>query len=173
MVSDTEPRFRLVDGDGTVVGTLFAESDGTLKLQEGSSGNDNELSFTTQGALEVEQASVSTAPSADNDVLRRQEGVEVGSLTFAGPSSQPADATWGTSVGKSLSVSFSTAFDAVPTVVISASAEGIGVASPSIHGDVYITDTTQSGFSFTFAQFSTNDLSSTELKVTYVASRNR
>jgi len=58
MVTDQEPRYRLVDADGNVVGSLFAESDGTLKLQEGTSGNDNELSLTTQGALEVEQADV-------------------------------------------------------------------------------------------------------------------
>jgi hypothetical protein len=57
MVNDTEPRYRLVDPNGNVVGSLFAESDGTLKLQEGTSGNDNELSLTTQGALEVEQVS--------------------------------------------------------------------------------------------------------------------
>jgi len=55
MVTDQEPRYRLVDADGNVVGSLFAETDGTLKLQEGTSGNDNELSLTTQGALEVEQ----------------------------------------------------------------------------------------------------------------------
>jgi len=59
MVTDQEPRYRLVDADGKVVGSLFAETDGTLKLQEGTSGNDNELSLTTQGALEVEQTSVS------------------------------------------------------------------------------------------------------------------
>jgi hypothetical protein len=58
MVTDQEPRYRLKDADGNVVGSLFAESDGTLKLQEGTSGNDNELSLTTQGALEVEQARV-------------------------------------------------------------------------------------------------------------------
>jgi len=74
MVSDTEPRFRLVDGDGTVVGTLFAESDGTLKLQEGSSGNDNELSFTTQGALEVEQATVTSSTGFSLAVLGSKTG---------------------------------------------------------------------------------------------------
>jgi len=68
MVTDQEPRYRLVDADGNVVGSLFAESDGTLKLQEGTSGNDNELSLTTQGALEVEQADVGPAQ------IRSQEG---------------------------------------------------------------------------------------------------
>lgn len=63
MVNDQEPRYRLVDGNGNVVGTLFAEADGTLKLQEGTSGNDNELSFTTQGALEVEQLLVENQQS--------------------------------------------------------------------------------------------------------------
>jgi len=67
MVNDQEPRYRLVDADGNVVGSLFAESDGTLKLQEGTSGNDNELALTTEGALEVEQATVTneTFISAD------------------------------------------------------------------------------------------------------------
>jgi len=58
MVNDTEPRYRLVDANGDVVGSLFAESDGTVKLQEGTSGNDNELALTTQGTLEVEQRTV-------------------------------------------------------------------------------------------------------------------
>jgi len=48
MVTDQEPRYRLVDADGNVVGSLFAESDGTLKLQEGTSGNDNELGLQGQ-----------------------------------------------------------------------------------------------------------------------------
>jgi len=58
MVTDQEPRYRLVDADGNVVGSLFAEADGTLKLQEGTSGGDNELSLTPQGALEAEQVTV-------------------------------------------------------------------------------------------------------------------
>jgi len=62
MVADQEPRYRLVDANGNVVGSLFAESDGTLKLQEGTSGNDNELALSTQGALEVEQISESESP---------------------------------------------------------------------------------------------------------------
>jgi len=60
MVTDQEPRYRLVDADGNVVGSLFAEADGTLKLQEGTSGDDNELAFGTQGALEVEQVDVAS-----------------------------------------------------------------------------------------------------------------
>jgi len=55
MVNDQEPRYRLVDADGNVVGSFFAESDGTLKLQEGTSGNDNELSLGTDGDVSVEK----------------------------------------------------------------------------------------------------------------------
>ena len=40
MVTDSEPRYRLVDGNGNPVGSVYAEPDGTLKLQEGS-GSDN------------------------------------------------------------------------------------------------------------------------------------
>jgi len=59
MVNDQEPRYRLVDADGNVVGSLFAESDGTLKLQEGTSGSDNELSLSPQGELSVSELSLS------------------------------------------------------------------------------------------------------------------
>jgi len=51
MVNDQEPRYRLVDENGNVVGSFFAESDGTLKLQEGTSGNDNEAVFTPDGVF--------------------------------------------------------------------------------------------------------------------------
>lgn len=52
MVSDQEPRYRLVDPDAdTIVGTLYAKSDDTLALQEGTSGNDNEVTMATDGTL--------------------------------------------------------------------------------------------------------------------------
>jgi len=75
MVNDQEPRYRLVDADGNVVGSLFAESDGTLKLQEGTSGNDNELSLTTQGALEVEQSEVGPSGKQTAAPLGRLAGL--------------------------------------------------------------------------------------------------
>jgi hypothetical protein len=67
MTSDTEPRYRLVDANGNVVGSLFAESDGTLKLQEGTSGNDNELAIDTQGTLKPERLSTNLA-DGDQDI---------------------------------------------------------------------------------------------------------
>ena len=59
MVSDTEPRYRLVDSNGNVVGSLYVEADGTLKLQEGTSGSDNEVSVATDGTF--------TAPAVSTD----------------------------------------------------------------------------------------------------------
>jgi len=94
MVNDQEPRYRLVDANGNVVGSLFAESDGTLKLQEGTSGNNNELSLTTQGELEVEKLSTidsqvldfGTVPANDRGVIE---------LTFEEDYSQPPVASLG------------------------------------------------------------------------------
>jgi len=86
MVNDQEPRYRLVDADGDVVGSLFAESDGTLKLQEGTSGNDNELALTTQGALEAEQ--FFSDPVAVRLTKTSNQTINAGTLT---------EVTWDTS----------------------------------------------------------------------------
>jgi len=86
MVTDQEPRYRLVDADGNVVGSLFAESDGTLKLQEGSSGNDNEVSLQTDGAVAVPTITANEAiiggrelltPDANGDVTDSGSSVTI------------------------------------------------------------------------------------------------
>ena len=71
-VDDQEPRYRLAiqDVDGDIVdrlGTLYAEADGTLKIQEGS-GSFNEASLNPDGTF-----SVPTAPVDNNDVARKTE----------------------------------------------------------------------------------------------------
>ena len=71
-VDDQEPRYRLAiqDVDGNIVdrlGTLYAESDGTLKIQEGS-GSFNEASLNPDGTF-----SVPTAPVNADEVARKQE----------------------------------------------------------------------------------------------------
>ena len=71
-VDDQEPRYRLAiqDVDGNIVdrlGTLYAEPDGTLKIQEGS-GSFNEASLNPDGTF-----SVPTAPVDNDDVARKQE----------------------------------------------------------------------------------------------------
>ena len=71
-VDDQEPRYRLAiqDEDGNIVdrlGTLYAEADGTLKIQEGS-GSFNEASLNPDGTF-----SVPTAPANADEVARKQE----------------------------------------------------------------------------------------------------
>ena len=71
-VDDQEPRYRLAiqDVDGNIVdrlGTLYAEPDGTLKIQEGS-GSFNEASLNPDGTF-----SVPTAPVNADEVARKQE----------------------------------------------------------------------------------------------------
>ena len=71
-VDDQEPRYRLAiqDVDGDIVdrlGTLYAEADGTLKIQEGS-GSFNEASLNPDGTF-----SVPTAPDNADEVARKEE----------------------------------------------------------------------------------------------------
>ena len=71
-VDDQEPRYRLAiqDVDGNIVdrlGTLYAEADGTLKIQEGS-GSFNEASLNPDGTF-----SVPTAPDNADEVARKEE----------------------------------------------------------------------------------------------------
>jgi len=40
MVSDNEPRYRLLDSSGAVVGTIYEQTDGSLALQEATSENE-------------------------------------------------------------------------------------------------------------------------------------
>jgi len=68
MVDDTEPRYRLVDSNGNVVGSLYAQADGALALQEGTSGSDNEVTVETDGTFNA--PAVSTLDLAvDNPAL--------------------------------------------------------------------------------------------------------
>jgi len=102
MVTDSEPRYRLVDGNGNPVGSVYAESDGTLKLQEGS-GSDNEAVLQPDGTLDV--PSVNTDQQTidgllqDNQQLSQNKRVfgAVPGLTFEksdnNPVLEPAE-TW-------------------------------------------------------------------------------
>lgn len=60
MVSDNTPRYWLRDSNDNIVGTLYAKGDGTLALQEGTSGSDNEVTFATDGSLTVDAVNAST-----------------------------------------------------------------------------------------------------------------
>ena len=63
MVSDQEPRYRLVDSNGVIRGTLYGKPDGSVAIQETASGADREVALAPDGtfsAPSVETESVST-----------------------------------------------------------------------------------------------------------------
>ena len=63
MVSDQEPRYRLVDSNGVIRGTLYGKPDGSVAIQETESGSDREVTLAPDGtfsAPSVETESVST-----------------------------------------------------------------------------------------------------------------
>jgi len=70
MVSDSEPRYRLVDSQGNTVGTLYAKSGGTLALQEGSSGSDNEIELQTDGTLQTDSVKTEKLTIGQSNALR-------------------------------------------------------------------------------------------------------
>ena len=63
MVSDQEPRYRLVDDEGNIVGSLYGKADGSVAIQETDSGSDREVALAPDGtfsAPSVETESVNT-----------------------------------------------------------------------------------------------------------------
>ena len=59
MVSDQEPRYRLVDDEGNIVGSLYGKADGSIAIQETDSGADREVTLAPDGTF--------SAPSGDFD----------------------------------------------------------------------------------------------------------
>ena len=53
MVSDQEPRYRLVDSNGNIVGSLYGKADGSLAIQETTSGSDREVALAPDGTFSV------------------------------------------------------------------------------------------------------------------------
>ena len=72
MTSDQEPRYRLVDANGNIVGSLYGKPDGSVAIQETASGADREVTLAPDGtfsAPSVETESVSTdSATVTNDV---------------------------------------------------------------------------------------------------------
>ena len=64
MVSDQEPRYRLVDSDGNIVGSLYGKPDGSIAIQETASGADREVALAPDGTF--------SAPSGDFDSVNTE-----------------------------------------------------------------------------------------------------
>ena len=90
MVSDQEPRYRLVDDEGNIVGSLYGKPDGSVAIQETDSGSDREVALAPDGtfsAPSVETESVSTESlgftgALVSDEKKRIDGFSVGSGSF-------------------------------------------------------------------------------------------
>ena len=70
MTSDQEPRYRLVDSNGVIRGTLYGKPDGSIAIQETDSGADREVALAPDGtfsAPSVETESVSTEEANINE----------------------------------------------------------------------------------------------------------
>ena len=72
MVSDQEPRYRLVDDEGNIVGSLYGKPDGSVAIQETDSGSDREVALAPDGtfsAPSVETDSVSTGSISTDHIV--------------------------------------------------------------------------------------------------------
>ena len=87
MVSDQEPRYRLVDSDGNIVGSLYGKADGSIAIQETASGADREVALAPDGtfsAPSVETESVSTEEL--NNIIFAQPNDDIKEIVESAPS---------------------------------------------------------------------------------------
>ena len=79
MTSDQEPRYRLVDANGNIVGSLYGKANGSIAIQETASGADREVALAPDGtfsAPSVETESVSTESlGITEDGLKSTQGI--------------------------------------------------------------------------------------------------
>ena len=71
MVSDQEPRYRLVDDEGNIVGSLYGKADGSIAIQETASGSDREVTLAPDGTF--------SAPSVETELVSAERAVLTGS----------------------------------------------------------------------------------------------
>ena len=78
MVSDQEPRYRLVDANDNIVGSLYGKPDGSVAIQETASGSDREVALAPDGtfsAPSVETESLSAEKALIDNVVVQQNTI--------------------------------------------------------------------------------------------------
>ena len=75
MTSDQEPRYRLVDSDGNIVGSLYGKADGSVAIQETTSGSDREVALAPDGTFSA--PSVKTPSLSADDLNTSRSWVDV------------------------------------------------------------------------------------------------
>ena len=96
MTSDQEPRYRLVDDEGNIVGSLYGKADGSIAIQETDSGADREVALAPDGtfsAPSVETESVSTEQLAIDEALLTYSNKERVAGTEISSTQDPIDET--------------------------------------------------------------------------------
>ena len=118
MVNDQEPRYRLVDSNGNVVGSLFQNADGNVEIQDETGtgsvfGPDGIVTPAIDaGSVSAEQASI-----GEGDQINQ---IEFGTVSLPDLSAASTDG-WDDRTAENVTVSFSSAFSSAPNVVISLS----------------------------------------------------
>jgi X-X-X-Leu-X-X-Gly heptad repeat protein len=80
MVNDTEPRYRLVDSQGNVVGSLYAKSDGDVSLQHGGSNTEFEITSAGLDLLTNDINSVGTLTASTGNITTADLGTLASAL---------------------------------------------------------------------------------------------
>ena len=68
MVSDQEPRYRLVDDEGNIVGSLYGKADGSVAIQETDSGSDREVALAPDGTFSAPSVETQLVSTEDLDI---------------------------------------------------------------------------------------------------------
>ena len=120
-------------------------------------------------SVSVEDASITNGPTEDDDALRWQEGVEVGSASISGRDRSDEDDGWNGNDTQTISLSFDNAFGSTPTIVTSAD------SSEDLTGGfmVNVENPSATGFDMEFTEYHGLDRSDRTLGGTYIATEGR
>ena len=72
MVSDQEPRYRLVDANGNIVGSLYGKPDGSIAIQETDSGSDREVALAPDGTFSAPSVETPSLSAEDLESTNRE-----------------------------------------------------------------------------------------------------
>ena len=73
MTSDQEPRYRLVDANGNIVGSLYGKPDGSVAIQETASGADREVTLAPDGTFSAPSVETESVTTEDSHTKRQND----------------------------------------------------------------------------------------------------
>lgn len=123
--------------------------------------------------FDSQEPELATAPSGDDDLLRWQEGAEVGGVQADGVDNSTGNDDWGQSSSTQASESFSSSFGSTPEIGSSKDADRDSMSANQYHHE--ITNKSTTGFDVNFQQMSADDNSgvSNAYALSYVATEGR